>query len=508
MFTNLKVEAGRSYTLSFYARAPQPRPLHFDVSRQGRPDWRAVGLSGDISPDKMWQRIERTFRASETPEGGGRVCFKFPGRGDLWLADVRLRAGGTAFLVPPDQTLEARNIGLPPGSSEPALADLQCFMVEVETGFIRDLVTFLKKDLGVRVPITASQINYHGAAVVAATCDYTDIHAYWQHPRFPGKPWDADNWTIGNTPMEREPANNVLFERASWRIFGRPFTLSEWNIPSPHDYAASCVPFAALTASLQDWDGVFFFTYNSKGDNWRADGLESYFSFVGEPVKLVTLAACANLFRRGDLAPLPLQAAGTCEARLAPGLAIERCLGLNPQATAPDAVTPTQGQRLTSPNGSVLWDATDTNAPWVQVVTPASRMVWGLIAGRTLNLAGLRLEVGPTERNYAVIGITSLDGQPLEQSKRMLLTAVGSAENTGMGWNAARTTLGRKWGHGPTQVNGITATITLSNRVTAVRALDGTGRPQRSVRVEQDGPVTQWNISPQCRTLWYEVTAE
>ena len=503
------MEADRSYTLSFYVHAAQQqRPLHFDVSRQGQPDWSAVGLRGDINASPAWRHVERTFRVSETPQGGARLCFKFPGRGDLWLADVRLRAGGPECLVPPDQTLEARNIGLPSGSSEPALADLQNFMIDVEIGFIRDLMTFLKKDLGVRVPITASQITYHGAVVVAATCDYTDIHAYWQHPHFPGKPWDSVNWTVANTPMERDPTGNVLFERAPWRIFGRPFTLSEWNIPSPNDFAASCVPFAALTAALQDWDGVFFFDYNSKKENWRAQGFENYFIFAGQPVKLATLAACVNLFRRGDLQPLSRQAAGTCTSRLAPALAMTYRLGINPHATAPDAVPPVAGRRLTSPDGRVLWDATDTNAPWVQVATPATRVAWGLIAGRTLDLGSLRLEVGPVERNYAVISLTSLDGQSLEQSKHMLLTAVGSAENADMVWNTARTSVGRNWGHGPAQVNGITALLTLSNRVTAVQALDGTGHQLGPVNVERDRGRSRWKISPAYRSLWYEVRAE
>ena len=91
---------------------------------------------------------------------------------------------------------------------EAARADVQRFMEETELEFIRDMMRFLKRDLGVRVPITASQINYHNAKIVAETCDYTDIHCYWEHPRFPGKPWDRSNWTIANTPMERSPKIN------------------------------------------------------------------------------------------------------------------------------------------------------------------------------------------------------------------------------------------------------------------------------------------------------------
>ena len=38
---------------------------------------------------------------------------------------------------------------------------------------------------GARQLLRASLDGCHEPAVVAETCDYADIHAYWQHPRFP-----------------------------------------------------------------------------------------------------------------------------------------------------------------------------------------------------------------------------------------------------------------------------------------------------------------------------------
>ncbi len=508
MLGNLKLEAGRSYTLAFDVRASEPRRLHFDVSRQGKPDWSAAGLGADETVGKTWQHIERTFRVTDVPEGGLRLCYKFPGAGDLWLAGVSLRRGGPEHLLPADQQLETASISFPSPSSVPAMADFKEFMVAVETGFITDLMSFLKKDLGVKMPITASQITYHGAPIVAATCDYTDIHAYWQHPHFPGKPWDMNNWNLDNTPMERAPVNNCLSERATWRIWGRPFTMSEWNIPAPHDYAASCVPFAALFAALQDWDGIFFFDYNSNEDQWRANGVNTFFSFVGQTHKLAGLGAFANLYRRGDLAPLPGQARGTLTNRLNAACALERRIGIDAKATGTDDVTVADARRLATPDGHVVWDAMDRKAPWVQVNTPASRAAWGMIAGRTLELGGLRLELGAAERNYAVIVLTSLDGKPLEQSKHMLLTAMGTAENAGVQWNETRTSVGRNWGKGPALMAGIAARLTLANHITAIRALDPTGKPQGAVKVEFRDDASRWSIGPEHRTIWYELVAE
>jgi len=360
----------------------------------------------------------------------------------------------------------------------------------------------------VRVPITASQITYHGAEIVAETCDYVDIHAYWQHPRFPGQPWDRANWTIANTPMEWVPDADALLSRAPWRLLDRPFTISEWNIPDPHDYAASVVPFAAMVAALQDWDGVFFFQYHSGEGGWFDDCIRGYFSFNSQPVKLALLTACANLYRRGDLQPLKDAATGTLNELLPPTFALSHRVGIQSAAKESSKLGTPPTKRLSSPDGRVLWDATGQDRACVQINTPASRAVWGLIAGQQFDLGGVRAAIGSTERNYAALVITSLDGQPLESAGRILLTVVGSAENRDMVWNTARTSVGRQWGTSPTQVNGIPAEITLPFRVRNVHALDGRGQRQAALPIKVDGNASRFLIGPEHRTLWYEITAE
>ena len=132
----------------------------------------------------------------------------------------------------------------------------------------------------------------------------------------------------------------------------------------------------------------------------------------------------------------------------------------------------------------------------VLVNTPNSRAVWGLIAGQKFDLGGIQLALGATDHNYAALIFTSLDGKPLETSHRILLTAVGSAENQGMVWNDSRTSVGNKWGTGPTLVNGISAEVTLPFRVKSVQALDGRGQPQGAVPVRVEGNTSRFTIGP------------
>ena len=56
-----------------------------------------------------------------------------------------------------------------------------------------------------------------------------------------------------------------------------------------------------------------------------------------------------------------------------------------------------------------------------------------------------------------------------------------------MVWNDIRTSVSKKWGTGPTHVNGIPAEVTLPFRIKSVQALDGRGLVQGTVPVRVEG---------------------
>jgi len=415
-------------------------------------------------------------------------------------------SSGGRNALPDAQSIEAHSIEIPTKDwSEAARLDAKRFMIDREEVFFRDMVDFLKKDLGVRVPITTSQITYLSPKVVADTADYADVHAYWQHPRFPNRPWDPEDWVIRNVAMETAPDTAAILARAPWRLLDRPFTFSEWNIPEPNDYAASTVPYAALVASLQDWDGVFFFQYVNDGKKWYGDSISGYFSFNGQPVKLALLTACAQLFRRGDLPPLTDTAAGTLDNMVSPTMAISHRIGIDPQAAQPSRMAAPSDKRLSTPDGRVVWDATKPKEAHVVVNTPATRAAWGFVGNQRIQLGDVEFAVGPVDRNYAVIVLTSMDGRPVGSTTQALLTAVGSASNRDMKWNSARTSVGRNWGTGPAVANGVPLEITLPRPGARVFALDGRGHRLNEVKAADAGKGAHFKLGPDQRTLWYEI---
>ena len=133
--------------------------------------------------------------------------------------------------------------------------------------------------------------------------------------------------------------------------------------------------------------------------------------------------------------------------------------------------------------------------------------MWGLVAGQSFDLGGWKISVGETFRDYAAIVVTSLDGKALEQSKRILLTAVGSAQNRDMVWNEDRTSVGDQWGTGPTQVNGIGLTVTFHGAgVRKAYALDGRGARIKEIGLaSRERGVWTLHAGPEHKTLWYEL---
>ncbi len=134
----------------------------------------------------------------------------------------------------------------------------------------------------------------------------------------------------------------------------------------------------------------------------------------------------------------------------------------------------------------------------------------GFASGRNLKLGSLTIEPGGDSGRFAAITVIALDGKALEKSDHLLISAVGRVENTGMGWNADRTSVGDKWGGAPVIAEGIEAKIALDAKAkrAAVYALDGGGGRARQVACDVESGRLGIDLGPQWKTLWYEVTIE
>jgi len=524
----LDLEDRAPYTLRFRARAEASCQMDVSVMLDQAP-WRACGLRASVRLERAWREFTYTFKCVNPVPNHCRVSFNFNNRvGEFWLADVSLRRGGLIGL-PPDQSLEAHNIPIPPtNASEAQTEDFYRFLQETECGYVREMRRFLREGLGVQAPICDTQASYGGLLGVyreGTISDYIDMHAYWQHPAFPGKPWDGADWYIANTPMAADPESATLGQLAWTRVFGKPFTVSEYDHPAPSDYAAELFPMLASFAAFQDWDGIYQFCYRSRGIVEEEHRLTGYFELWSHPGKLVFVPIAALMYRMGAVAPgrdaivvtVPTGDAARQVALHPPyGLdfdlprtgALRRRVGLELSAEAGAAEPPeleTSGATHASDTGEIVWDASDEGAAVYTVNAAAVRVAVGYITGRTITLGDVSIEVTKAANGWAAVAVGALDGKPIGESTRVLVVAVGRVENSDMGWDDNRRTVSNHWGRAPVVAEGIEATLRVPGRG-KVLALDGTGTPKGDVPSEEENGGLTFKLGPQHQTLWYGVT--
>ncbi len=527
----LDLADGAVYTLSFQGRADQPRTIAVSAGLD-QDDWHEVGLSRTVRVNKGWKPFRLVFTAKRTRPGHCRVVFALgQAAGRIELAGVRLERGAAGAL-PAGSSLEDASVPLGQPSSAPAGRDWIAFLMDTEKRYLSTMRDYLKKELKLGSCVVCSQASYGGLGGLAreARADFTDMHAYWEHPHFPRRPWDPVDWLIRNTAMVRDRGTGTLAGLARYRLADRAFTVSEYNHPAPNDYQAECVPLLAAFAAWQDWDGIYLFDYNGNRDDWGSERIRNFFSIDSNPAKMALLPAAALLFRRGDLPPAPDQvelqvpAAGVADllARHGPGAGSVWEAAGSPRK---DALTARLTVRLTDGRGeprlrrrggkadgpkALSWQGAGTDKALVRVDSSASKLAVGFVGGRKVELTGWSIEVPGDAPRFAALVLSPKDGRPAERSRSLLLTAVGRVENAGMTWNRERTSLGRGWGKGPVRAEGVVATIALKTqaRRVSVHALDTRGKRQGQVEVRLKDAQATFRIGPVHRTLWYEIEAE
>ena len=110
--------------------------------------------------------------------------------------------------------------------------------------------------------------------------DFLDGHVYWQHPAI---------WGLRNTPMVNDPLNSTIIKLSRSPMVDHAFTVSEVNHPNPNEYGAEMIPILASYAAFQDWDGIYFYTFELKfGDQWQ-NFVTDNFEITLDPVKMIQM---------------------------------------------------------------------------------------------------------------------------------------------------------------------------------------------------------------------------
>ena len=367
------------------------------------------------------------------------------------------------------------------------------FYTEIESGFFKEMKSYLKDTLGVKSIVGATADHTYfipGLPLLrstSATADLVDGHVYWQHPAI---------WGARNTAMVNDPLHSTVVKLSRSAFAGKPFLVSEVNHPQPNEYLSEMMPLLASYAAFQDWDGVFFYSFEPKLKNeWQAM-LADPFDFAEDPVRIAQLPAAALMFLRQDLKPANAVVERTYSTEevnesirlpeseapyFTPGFPLSvplrhatrvRCLDCKPTAAMKDDAA---GPYISDTN-QIAW-YTPEKAGVVTIDSDRSQALVGFVRGSGKATSNLSAEVN---NEFCTITLSSMDGKPISRSTRLLLTATAREQNTGAKWND-RHTLWAELGTAPTQIEPVTGWVMLRNIEGAVgmqvTSLDGSSRP-------------------------------
>lgn len=373
------------------------------------------------------------------------------------------------------------------------------FFTHVESGYFDDFRDFLRKDVGVKSLVVATADHTYfipGQPLLRTTVkfDINDAHVYWQHPAIYG---------LRNTPMVNDPLHSIIQKISRTAYLDHPFTVSEVNEPFPNEYDAEQIPILAAYSALQDYDGIFFYTFEAKLKGEWQGMVGDHFDMTQHPAKIAELPVGAMIFLRGDVSAakqvitrsysteqinemarmpasaLPAYTPGYPAALpLVHGTRIS-CLDCAPtQAKLADTPGP-----IVSDTGELSWRTQNNENGLLSVDTPKSQALIGFVsANKKVETANLSADISTP---FAVLTLSSLDGKPIDHSDRLLLTATSRVKNTGSAWNARRTAFSN-WGTAPSLIEPVTGWVLLKDLSGAVDVtvspLDGASKPLSDIK--------------------------
>ncbi|MBP5509510.1 MAG: hypothetical protein J6Z49_01165 [Kiritimatiellae bacterium] len=353
------------------------------------------------------------------------------------------------------------------------------FLQEVETKFAARMREFLRGEMNCKALMTnmSSWMNPVCYQLPRARCyDFVDDHFYVDHPHFLEKKWNLPSSCANQNPLvgTKMGAQDAVFRR----LLDKPFTITEYNYSAPGRFRGVGGIVLGTLASLQDWGGVWRFAWSHSDASIQnpENAKMSYFDMAGDPLSLAAERASICLFRRQDLPPLKQTYAITLpEKKLS-----------NEFSFSPLNKTDWTWLAWFAKMGTVVSDRAWNGARWSDAYPGAYRRKAAeirerigvgpsdsLIAGdgavsldarrgtfliRTARTCGGFSEGGIVHADAlnvdlqgtpATVWVSSLDGRPVRESKRLLFTHLTDVQNEGITYAGQDRRILLEWGGKP-----------------------------------------------------------
>lgn len=517
----LELKSGQSYTLEFRAKAD--RSLGFGIdSRLDQPDWRFLGLSATATAGTEWRDYAFTFTARDTVPGHSRISLVLgETRGKLQIRNVRLRPGVKYAGLAVDQSLTKGNIELPTKDGSPRFSDYTDFLADLETTYATRMRAFLRDDLGFKqTNLIDSQIAWGGLTAIQREreMEFTDNHAYWNHPTFLNGEWNPKSYRVDRRSLAHEMTGNngTLWDLAVMRVSGKPYSVSEYNHPAPSDYQVEMMPMFATFGALQDWDILYTFAWDATGTDEENDRYSNYFDMSKNPAKAAFFPAAALIFRNalvpaaGTVAMAGLGPKAHAAYRTAYDVWAEAGASLNVLhqrlEIVPNAARGIRYERSGNSRRPIAVTPAKHGRVY-RVDTPGAKALAGFVGDSTVAMEDAEFTFAPFGFNFAAVTLTATDSMSIPRSKRVLLTVGGRVENQNMRWNAARDSVSDEWGTGPVRAEFVPLTVKLrTDGPRRVFSLRPNGARLSEIKTTSPGGMLTFSTGS-APSMWFEIVS-
>jgi hypothetical protein len=406
-----------------------------------------------------------------------------------------------------------------PAFSRPRNLDMYAFLYDTQVAYYDRMYGFLRA-LGVKCPIAGSNHWISDVADLHANAglDYVDRHEYYAHPH------GSYNYVQGQsvspaTAMVRSDSLGTIGGLASRRVIGRPYTVSEWNNCLPNPYRAEGAVIMAAYACLQDWHPMQYAYLAFL--NYDPEVINS-FMVLYDPAPMNVLPASALMFHRRDVK----EAATGYYERIASGqymdpaftpkrdsrLALLGKYGLAFADVAeaqfpsnPDLlkqVSDKTKQVYDSVTGELRWDL---SRGLVRIDTPRTQGLVGFTQGQAVATSEVTFEIG---NEFAVVVVSSLDGEAIRHSKRLLVSTSARARWSGMEFDE-QTGVVTKSGKPPFLMEPVAGIVQIAHdKPMTVYRLSSSGKRLGDLPTQESGDSTTFQMRPANRCMHYELVSK
>jgi hypothetical protein len=287
-YNKAQLKKGKSYILKFTAKADRPFKIGV-VTQQIYNPWENLGLHGSFQLKENFQTFEAPFITPADCDKAkvGFIVGNSPGT--ITLKDVHFYESNKA-------------------------ADTKEFLTYLEKKYFKDMKNYFKNEVGIKVPISCGgHWNKEQLKIQEEALDYIDRHAYWDHPTFPGKPWDMNNFLIHNKSIFANRNLGIIGLLKYNPSIPKPRVLSEWNHCYPNQYAFEIPLLLANEANKNGWDALFQFAFAHGWEvNKTYNNIHSYFDINSNAQQLILCSFGSRIFL-SDVNPVKVKIQPTFE---------------------------------------------------------------------------------------------------------------------------------------------------------------------------------------------------